>query len=133
MRPAENIRIRWLRWYLLYPRTCIAAAGYAVMALFAVGYGVASLLGLPIAHAVVAGVVAAAPVIIAVIGERVTGVKAFGVEVSLAEVAAPIAGDSRPVATDLSEVMGQGRIDTAVVGSSSASPGLVGPMQELVW
>jgi hypothetical protein len=132
MRPAELVRIRWFRWYLLYPRMCIAAAGYAVMAIFAAGYGVAWVIGMPIAHAVIAGVVAAAPVIIAVIGERVTGIKAFGVELNLAEVSARIAGDSRAVATDLSEVMGQGRIDTSVVESSSSSPGLLGPMQELV-
>jgi hypothetical protein len=134
MRPPEHVRIRWFRWYLLYPRICIAVAGYAVMAIFALGYGVAWLIGLPIAHAVIAGVVAAAPVIIAVIGERVTGIKAFGVELNLAEVAAPIAGDSRAVATDLSDAMGQGHmsIDTSVVDSSSSAPGLSGPMEELV-
>jgi hypothetical protein len=90
VRPAENVRIRWFRWFLLYPRLCIAAAGYAVMAVFAVGYGAAWLIGLPIAHAVVAGVVAIAPIIIAVIGERVTGIKAFGVELNLAVVSAQL-------------------------------------------
>jgi hypothetical protein len=107
------------------------------MAIFLLGYGVAWLMGLPIAHAVIAGVVAAAPVIIAVIGERVTGIKAFGVELNLAEVATPIAGDSRAVATDLSDAMGQGHmsIDTSVADSidtSSSAPGLSGPMEELV-
>jgi hypothetical protein len=34
---------------------CIAAAGYAVMAIFAFGYGLAWLIGMPIAHAVIAG------------------------------------------------------------------------------
>jgi hypothetical protein len=110
---------------------CIAAAGYAVMLIFAFGYGLAWLIGMPIAHAVVAGVVAAAPVIIAVIGERVTGIKAFGVQLNLTEVTAPMAGDNRAVAADLSEVMGQG-IDTSVVDSSSSSPGLSRPMDELV-
>ena len=132
MRSVNDVGIWLFRWYLLYPRTCIAAAGYAVMAIFALGYGAAWSMGLPIAHAVIVGVVATAPVIVAVIGPRVTGIKAFGVELSLAEVAAPMAGDSRAVATDLSEVMGQGRtIDTSVVYSSSSSPGLSGPMQEL--
>jgi hypothetical protein len=130
-RLGDHVRVRWFRWYLLYPRMCIAAAGYAVMAIFAFGYGLAWLIGMPIAHAVVAGVVAAAPVIIAVIGERVTGIKAFGVQLNLTEVAAPMAGDNRAVAADLSEVMGQG-IDTSVVDSSSSSPGLSGPMDELV-
>jgi hypothetical protein len=106
------------------------------MAIFAVGYGAAWLIGLPIAHAAVAGAVAAAPVIIAVIGERVTGIKAFGVELNLAEVSASIAGDSSRVAADLSEVMGQGRIvtsvvESSVVDSSSAGTGLSGPMQQL--
>jgi hypothetical protein len=102
--------------------------------IFAFGYGLAWLIGMPIAHAVIAGVVAAAPVIIAVIGERVTAIKAFGFELNLTEVAAPMAGDHRAVATDLSDVMGQGQtnIDTSVVDSSSSAPGLSGPMEELV-
>ena len=134
MRLGDHVRVRWFRWFLLYPRMCIAAAGYAVMAIFAFGYGLAWLIGMPIAHAVIAGVVAAAPVIIAVIGERVTGIKAFGVELNLTEVAAPMAGDNRAVATDLSDVMGQGQtpINTSVVDSSSSAPGLSSPMEELV-
>ena len=132
MRMGEHVRIRWFRWYLLYPRICTAAAGYALMAIFALGYCVAWAIGMPIAHALVVGVVAVAPVVVAVIGERVTGIKAFGVELNLSEVAAPMAGDSRAVAGDLSDAMGRGQtsIDTSVVGSSA--PGLSGPMEELV-
>ncbi len=128
----EHVRIRWFRWYLLYPRMCTAAAGYAVMAIFALGCCLAWAIGMPIAHAVVVGVVAVAPVVVAVIGERVTGIKAFGVELNLSEVAAPMAGDSKAVAGDLSDAMGQGQpsIDTSVVGSSAS--GLSGPMEEVV-
>ena len=130
MSSTDQLRIRWLRWYLLYPRMCIAAAGYAVMAIFALGYGLAWLVGLPIGHSVIAGVLATAPLIIAVIGERVTGIKAFGVELSLAEVAPLVAGDNQTVATDLSEVMAQGRLDP--YADESSAGGLSRPMQELV-
>lgn len=89
---------------------------------------------MPIEHAVIAGVVAAAPVIVAVIGERVTGIKAFGVELNLAEMAAPLAGDYTAVAANLTDALGQGQtfVGTSVVGTSSSAPGLSGPMQELV-
>lgn len=128
----EHVRVRWFRWYLLYPRMCTAAAGYAVMAIFTLGYCVAWAIGMPVAHALVVGAVAVAPVVVAVIGERVTGIKAFGVELNLSEVAAPMAGDSKAVAGDLSDAMGQGQpsIDTSVVGSSASS--LSGPMEEVV-
>lgn len=128
----EHVRVRWFCWYLLYPRMCTAAAGYAVMAIFTLGYCVAWAIGMPVTHALVVGAVAVAPVVVAVIGERVTGIKAFGVELNLSEVAAPMAGDSKAVAGDLSDAMGQGQpsIDTSVVGSSASS--LSGPMEEVV-
>ena len=36
-----RLRTLWLRWFLVYPRMCIAAGGYAVIAIFALGFGLA--------------------------------------------------------------------------------------------
>jgi hypothetical protein len=126
-----RLRTLWLRWFLVYPRMCIAAGGYAVIAIFALGFGLASAIGVPIGTAVTVGLLAAGPVVVAVIGERVTGIKAFGVEVTLTEVTPPIAGDHTSVAAALSQSMGQGESDESFLGGSSV-PDLSGPMRELI-
>lgn len=137
-RADARVRLRTLsfRWFLLYPRVCIAAAGYAVIAIFAVGFGVASAIGVPFASAMTVGIVAAAPIVIAVIGERVTSINAFGVGVTLTEVTPPIAGDHTQVAATLSQSLGQGKsvmqtsvVETSAVGSEGED--LSGPLREL--
>lgn len=136
-RANARVRLRTLsfRWFLLYPRVCIAAAGYAVIAIFAIGFGVASAIGVPFASALTVGIVVAAPIVIAVVGERVTGIKAFGVEVTLTEVTPPIAGDHTQVAATLSQSLGQGKsvMQTSVETSAAGSEGedLSGPLREV--
>ncbi len=68
-------------------RVRIMTAGYLIIAVFGVvaivarrGFGVSG------TGALVAGAVAAAPVVIALAGDRITGIKAFSVEISLAQI-----------------------------------------------
>jgi hypothetical protein len=51
------------------------------------------------------GVIAAAPLLIAFIGDRITTIKGFGVEVSLSQVTVDVAGDNSAVAPDLSDAV----------------------------
>jgi len=78
------------------------AAGYVAVAIFGVAAGIAGALGLPLGQAAVVGAVAAAPVVVALIGDRVTRIKGFGVEVSLEKVTVDVAGDNSPIASDFS-------------------------------
>jgi hypothetical protein len=66
------------------------AAGYLIVAVFGVvalvarwGFGVSG------TGALVAGAVAAVPIVIAIAGDRITGIKAFSVEISLAQITVP--------------------------------------------
>jgi hypothetical protein len=43
--------------------------------------------------ALVAGAVAAAPIVVAFVGDRITGIKALSVEVSLAQITVPVQVD----------------------------------------
>jgi hypothetical protein len=88
----ESARIRWFR-RPLPKRARVAAAGYAVVVIFGLGAGVARISGASVSVALVVGIVAAAPVVIALIGDRITGIKAFSVEISLIEVTVPVEGD----------------------------------------
>ena len=65
----------------------IMAAGYVIVGVFGVvaivahwGFGASG------SVALVAGVVAAAPIVVAFAGDRITRIKAFSVEISLAQV-----------------------------------------------
>ncbi len=98
----------WLRWSLLYPRLCVAVAGYAVIAIFALGFGAAWAAGAPRSIALTAGATAVAPLVLAAVWDRINRIKAFGVEVSLADVSPPIAGDHTDVAAELSQALGRG-------------------------
>jgi hypothetical protein len=75
-------------------RAKIITVGYAIVAVFGLvaivarwGFGVSGTIAL------VAGIVAAAPILIAVVGDRITGIKAFSVEVSLAQITVPVQVD----------------------------------------
>jgi hypothetical protein len=68
-------------------RVRITTAGYLTVAVFGVvaivarwGFGVSG------SGALVAGAIAAAPILIAFAGDRITGIKAFSVEISLAQI-----------------------------------------------
>jgi hypothetical protein len=104
-------------------RIRIAAAGYAVAAIFAIGTGVVRALGAPLGSALVVGALAAAPLAIAFVGERITGVKAFGFEISLKAVEVPIAGDDTDVARHFSQAVMEGvteeHTDDSMVGSEA--------------
>ena len=75
-------------------RLNVLAAGYAVVAVFGVvaaiarwGFGVSG------SSALAAGAIAAVPLVVALLGERITGIKAFSVEVSLAQITVPVQVD----------------------------------------
>jgi hypothetical protein len=85
----------WFRglptWFRKLPRrTRIAAAGYAAVGVFSLAFGVARTVGASTTSALVVGGLATAPLILAFIGDRITGIKAFSVEISLSEVKAHI-------------------------------------------
>jgi hypothetical protein len=72
-------------------RLKIMTAGYGVVGVFGLGAAVARWgFGLSSTGALVVGVVAAAPIMVALVGDRITGVKAFSVEISLAQIAVPV-------------------------------------------
>ena len=75
-------------------RLNVLAAGYAVVAVFGLvaaiarwGFGVSG------SSALAAGAIAAVPLVVALLGERITGIKAFSVEVSLAQITVPVQVD----------------------------------------
>jgi hypothetical protein len=72
-------------------RIVIALWAYVVVLVFALGAAAARQWGADMTAAAVAGAVIAAPLAIALIGDRVTSLRAFSVEVSLAEVSVPTA------------------------------------------
>jgi hypothetical protein len=130
------IRAIWSRWFLLYPRVCTGCVGYIVISLFTVGFGGALWFGASDVHAFTAGLLAVAPIIVAIVGVRVTGIKAFGVEVTLSEIVPPVAGDHASVGGTVSQSLGQGD-PTTLAGSGvmasgvgSASNDLIGPFNK---
>jgi hypothetical protein len=106
--PVESAKPRWFR-RSLPKRARIAAAGYAVVVIFGVGAGVAYVVGASLGAALVVGVVAAGPLVIALIGDRITGIKAFSVEISLTEVTVPVEGDFSSVVMTSAEMGVSGR------------------------
>jgi hypothetical protein len=86
--------IDWWRRYRALPRRVrIAAAGYLVLAIFGASAGLARLGGAGPDSALIIGALAAAPALLAMMGERITGIKALSVEISLSQVAVPVEGD----------------------------------------
>jgi hypothetical protein len=95
-------------------------AGYAIVAIF----GLASAMAL-IAHAdrvtaITVGTLLAAPILIALIGDRITGVKAFSVELTLAEVSVPVEGDFSGAVMAIAEM------------GPSGTPELFGTLQSVI-
>jgi hypothetical protein len=88
---------RWRDWF--GPRLRVAAAGYVAVAVFCVAAGTALWLGSSIAVAAGVGALFAAPLVIALAGEHITGIKGFGVEISLEKVTVGIAAISPGSAT----------------------------------
>jgi hypothetical protein len=77
-----------LRSWMRRRRARLLVAGYAALILFAMTAGVTRwLAGATPRAALIAGAAVVAPLVFAYFGDRITGVKALGVEVSLAEVA----------------------------------------------
>jgi hypothetical protein len=68
----------------------IAAAGYLTVAVFGIGADVAWLKGLGPTIALIVGAVVASPLALAFVGDRIAGIKAFSVEISLSEVTMPV-------------------------------------------
>lgn len=75
-------------------RLKIVTAGYTVVGVFGLvavvarwGFGVSN------PGALVAGAIGAAPIVLALVGDRITGIKAFSVEVSLTQITVPVQAD----------------------------------------
>lgn len=71
-------------------RVKIAGAGYLVVLVFAAGAGLARLAGSDLNRALIIGALVAAPLVVSLLGDRITGVKAFSFEISLSDVAVPV-------------------------------------------
>lgn len=75
-------------------RLRILVAGYLVVAVFGLVAAVAHWgFDASGSAALVAGAIAAAPIVVALAGDRITGIKAFSVELSIAQIAVPIQVD----------------------------------------
>ena len=101
-------------------RVRIAAGGYVVVFVFAIGAGLARLSGADAYVSLVVGLVLASPLIFALLGDRITGIKAFSFEVSLAEVAVATEGN-----------FSGALMDTAETGPS-ASPALLSTLTGVI-
>jgi hypothetical protein len=98
----------------------VAVAGYLVVALLAVGAGLARLAGASSQIALLAGALLAGPIVVVFVGKRVTGIKAFSVEISLSEVSVTVEGD-----------FGGSVMSVAEMGASAA-PDLMGNLQTAI-
>jgi hypothetical protein len=95
----KQTRLSWFRCPQAR-RVRIAAAGYAAVVAFGIAAVVARAVGASSASVLVVGALAAAPLVVAFIGDRITGVTAFSVRISLSELRVPAEGDfSRAVMT----------------------------------
>jgi len=99
--------LRLRRSYEALPRRArIAAAGYLVVLGFALGVGVAWRAGADPNRALLVGVLLAAPLLVSLLGDRITGVKAFSFEISLSEVAVRVEGDFTGAVMSVAEMGG---------------------------
>ena len=113
-------RCAWRKMTAAPRRLKMIAAWYLVAALFAGGAAAALLLRGDRSTALVAGLLLAAPVVAGLIGDRITGFKAFSFEVSLAEVTVSIEGDFSGAAMTVAEM------------GPSALPDLSGTLREVI-
>jgi hypothetical protein len=121
-RPSGRLR-RFTSWLRELPRRPRAAlTGYLIVVLFGLGFGVATMLRADRVTALVAGVLLAGPIIVALVGDRITGVKAFSIiELSLSDVAVPVESDfAGTVMSVLLEMQG------------SAAPDLFGTLRSVI-
>ncbi|MDQ6774495.1 MAG: hypothetical protein M3024_16195 [Candidatus Dormibacteraeota bacterium] len=88
---AASLRRRWP--VAAGPRFRTAAAAYLVVGAFAAGDALARHAGADVKEGLVVGALLAGPLIVALIGNRITGVRAFSVEIGLSEVAVEVEGD----------------------------------------
>lgn len=86
-------------------RVRVMTAGYLIVVVFGVvavvarwGFGVSG------SAALIAGAIAAAPIVIAFAGDRVTGIKAFSVEISLAQITVRDQVDLTQAVMDIAEM-----------------------------
>jgi hypothetical protein len=92
------------RLHLPWPkRARIAAAAYGVSVVFAIGAGTARAVGASVNSALIVGVLVAGPLVIALMGERITGFKLGGVEISLKEVTVAVETDFSGTAMKIAE------------------------------
>jgi hypothetical protein len=121
-RPSGRLRRfkSWLRSLARRPRA--ALTGYLIVVLFGLGFGVATMLRADRVTALVVGGLLAGPIIVALVGDRITGVKAFSIiELRLSDVAVPIESDfSGTVMSVLLEMQG------------SAAPDLFGTLRSVI-
>jgi hypothetical protein len=86
-------------------RLHVLAAGYAVVAVFGLVAAIARWgFGASGSNALAAGVIAAVPLLVALLGERITGIKAFSVEVSLAQITVPVQVDLTQAVMAMAEI-----------------------------
>lgn len=102
-------------------RLAIMAAGYLVVGVFGLvaivarwGFGVSG------TAALAAGIVAAAPIIVALVGDRITGVRAFSVELTLAQITVPVHVDLTHAVMEIAET------------GPSGSPELLATLQDAI-
>ncbi len=74
-----------------------------VVVVFAAGAGLTRLVGGDLYWALLVGALVSAPLVVALVGERITGIKAFSVEISLAEVEVAVEGDFSKSVMDVAE------------------------------
>lgn len=98
----------------------LALAGYLVVLTFGAATGLSLVLHQDRATAVLVGVLLAGPIIVALIGDRVTTIKAFSVEISLTQVTVSVEGDFSGAVMSVADM------------GPSASPGLAKTLTEAI-
>jgi hypothetical protein len=100
------------KWLQPRRRVRVVIAGYGILILFAIAAGLTRwLAGATPRVALITGAAVAAPVLIAYVGERITEVKALGVQISLADVAVPIDVDVSSAVMTIVQAGGDARAE----------------------
>lgn len=92
-------------------RVRLAVAGYLAVLTFGVGTGLALIWHQDRTTALVVGLLLAGPIVVALIGDRITGIKAFSVEISLAQVTVSVEGDFSGAVMSVAEMGPSGTPD----------------------
>ena len=96
---------RWPR------RVRVALAGYAVVVAFVIGTGLAQVAHADRTTALVIGILLAGPLVVALIGDRITGIKAFSVEIALSQVTVSVDSDLSGAVMTMAEMGPSGTPD----------------------